>query len=313
MRVVKCSASAINTYRHCPFSYFLSYILGMETKTGKAALQGTIVHRVLEIMAGRTKRGKSEIDPMVLLHHVWDKLVDKSPGIEIRKVTTRTDPATGNKKEAADFKKCRVALETVLGDPFYNPYSLKIVDVERWFALEMPDEEWRCCDKDGELHQFAVRGFIDLVHEIDQDTIEVVDWKTGERKDFYTREEIEVRSLMRSVQPRLYHLAACELYPQYENIILTFYYANSGGPVTITLSRDDLATTIAFLYKFFVTVRNDTLVMRNRSWKCKMCSFERSRACDRVWSDLHTFGEEYVASRYAELDFDQQVEITSNV
>ena len=306
MRVVRCSASAIRLYNHCPFSYFLQYILGMESKAGKAALQGSIVHQTLEWMIKLRKRGKTNVDPMWLLNRALDELTAKSD-IEIRRVTTRIDKDTGEFKEATDFKKCRVALETVLADPFYNPYKLaKVIDAERWFALEMPGEEWQCLDRDGELHQFAVRGFIDMVHEIDEETIEIVDWKTGSRKDFYTQQPIDEALLMREVQPRLYHLAAYFLYPRYKNILITFYYTNDGGPVTIALSQEDVAMTIAALHRFFTTIKRDTLMKRNRWWTCRMCNFNKNGVCHRVWSDLHTLGGEYVEDRYANLDCESQ-------
>lgn len=309
MRVVKCSSIAIGLYKHCPFAYFMHYILGMETKAGKAALQGSIVHRVFEWMAKLRKRGKTNVDPMWLLHRAWDEQTAASPEIEIRKVTTRIDKNTGEFKEAADFKKCRTAMEVVLVDTHANPYNNKIIDSEQWFALEMPGDEWKCIDEDGNEHQFAVRGFIDLVNEIDEETIEIIDWKTGKRQDYYTQQPIDEMKLLREVQPRLYHLAAYFLYPKYKNILITFYYTNDGGPITIALSQDDLSMTIASLYRFMTTVRRDTLMRRNRSWKCKMCSFERNGVCCRVWSDLHTMGSEYVEDRYAGLDCKQQLSI----
>lgn len=309
MRVVKCSASAIGLYNHCPFGYYLHYILGMESKAGKAALQGTIVHQALEWMAKLRKRSKTNVDPMWLLDRAWDKHIAISPEIEIRRVTTRIDKETGELKEAADFKRCRVAMETVLNDPYSNPYNNKIIDSERWFALEMPGEEWKCLDKDGKTHQFAVRGFIDLVHEIDYETIEIIDWKTGSRKSFYTQQPIDEEVLMREVQPRLYHLAAYFLYPKYKNILVTFYYTNDNGPVTIALSQDDLAMTIAALYRFFTTISKDTLIRRNRHWKCKICSFNKNDVCHRVWSDLHTLGGEYVEDRYSGLSCEKQLAI----
>lgn len=308
MRVIKGSASSINSYRNCSFYYFMHYILGMQSRAGKAALQGSIVHKTLELMARRTKRGKKEIDPMLFLNYVWDKLIKKSPEIEIRRVTTRIDKSTGDFKEAADFKKCRLVLETILADPFYNPYNLKVVDVEKWFALEMPGDVWECSDKDGKLHQFTIRGFIDLVHEIDKDTIEIVDWKTGARKNFYTQQPIDELALTNEIQSRLYHLAAYFLYPQYENIFITFYYTGD-GPVTIALSHDDLAITISILHRFFTTIRDDTLIQRNKSWKCKMCSFYKGDVCSRVWSDYHTMGSEYVEDRYTDLSCENQLSI----
>ena len=309
MRIIKCSASAIGLYNHCPFSYYLHYILGMESQAGKAALQGSIVHQTFEWMTKLYKRGKTNVDPMWLLNRAWNEHTKASPNISIRRVTTRIDKETGELKEAADFKKCRVALETVMANPHYNPYNIKVIDSERWFELEMPGKEWECLDKDGKPHQFTTRGYIDLVQELSEDTIEIVDWKTGSRKEFYTQIPIDEDVLMREVQPRLYHLAAYFLYPQYKNILITFYYTNDSGPITITLSHDDLTMTIAALNRFFTTVKNDTLMRRNRWWTCKMCNFERNGICQRVWSDLHTMGGQYVEQRYSDLDCEKQLVI----
>lgn len=287
----------------------MNYILGMESKTGKAALQGSIVHRALEWMTKLCKRGKTNVDPMWLLDRAWDEQIAISPEVEIRRVTTRIDKETGRLKEAADFKKCRVAMENILNDPHYNPYNLKIIDSERWFELEMPGDEWQCADKDGKMHQFTARGYIDLVHEINHETIEIVDWKTGNRKSFYTQQSVDEDVLMREVQPRLYHLAAYFLYPEYKNILITFFYANEGGPITITLSHDDVVMTIAALNRFFTTVKNDTLVRRNRAWTCRMCPFDRNGICNRVWSNFHTFGSKYVEEHYSGLDRKSQLAI----
>ncbi len=224
-------------------------------------------------------------------------------------MTTRIDKDTGQLKEAADFKKCRVAMETVIGNEYYNPYNIKIVDSERWFALEMPGEEWKCLDENGKENQFTSRGYIDLAHEIDDDTLEIVDWKTGVRKSFYTQEPIDEMVLMREIQPRLYHLAAYFLYPKYKNILITFYYTNDSGPITIALSEDDIVMTISALSRFFTTVKNDTLVRRNRSWQCKMCSFNKNDVCTRVWSDLHTLGSDYVQDKYGGLTCKEQLNV----
>ena len=281
----------------------------MESKAGKAALQGSIVHQAFDWMAKLRKRGKTNVDPMWLLDRAWDEFTIKSPEFGLRRVTTRIDKETGGFKEAADFKKCRIAMEVVLADSYANPYNNKVVDSERWFALEIPGDEWKCLDKDGNEHQFAVRGFIDLVNEIDDGTIEIIDWKTGSRKDYYTQQPIDEAALMREIQPRLYHLAAYFLYPEYKNILITFYYTNEGGPITIALSQDDLAMTIAALYRFFITISHDTLILRNRQWQCRMCNFNKNDVCCRVWSDLHTMGGQYVIDQYAKLSCKDQLAI----
>ena len=303
MKIARCSASAIQSYRHCAFKYFLNYALDLESPSGKAALQGKIVHQVLEWMSKLKKRGKVNVDVEWLLEYAWDMHTSLSPHIEIRRTTSRG--------EAADFKKCRLCVETILADKHYNPYEMNnIVDIEAWFKLELPGPEWITKDDDGNDQPFAVRGYIDLARELDKDTIEIIDWKTGKRVDFYTRKPIDAYELLRAVQPRLYHLASSVLYSKYKNIIITFYYIEDGGPLTISLGIDDIPMTLASLWKFFDTVKKDTLLVRNRSWQCKMCAYERSKICQRIWSDLHTMGSEYAENRYKGLNFEQQKAIT---
>ncbi len=297
MKVVKCSASAIKTYYHCSFKYWLEKILGMESPSGKAALQGTIVHQVFEWMSKFELRNKKRFDPMWMLEKSWNKHTKLEPSVEIRRTTSRG--------EAADFKKCRLSVEKIL-DSDFSPYKSKIIDVERWFEIEIPGKEWSCQDGHGQKHQLTCRGRIDLVREIDSETIEIIDWKTGKREDFYTRRLHDFTSLMHDIQVRLYHLAVTELYPQYKNILVTIHYVLDGGPITIPLTREDIIPTISALWKFFDTIKKDSLLIRNRSWTCRMCSFGKSDICQRVWSDFNAMGYGYTKDKYSKMTYEDQ-------
>jgi len=264
----------------------------MEDKAGKAALQGKIVHQVFEWMSKLKRRGKTYIDHMWLLERAWDMHVKQNPDISIRRVTSRG--------EAADFRKCRLSVETIIANAHYNPYTIDVIDGEIEFHLEMPGPEWE---------KFRVRGFIDLIHKIDDKTIEIIDWKTGSRADFFTKEDTNVYTLIKNIQARLYHLAATQLYPQYENILITFYFTADGGPVTISLNRDDIPLTIAILWDFLQKVKTDSVITRNRKWHCRMCSYERSGICNHAWADFNIRGEKYTKKKYYQLGFDKQKEI----
>jgi len=289
MRISKCSASAIKTYYHCPFKYMLEQLLKIRPPTGKAALQGTIVHQVFEWMAKLKKKDKTHIDPMWLLDQAWIWHTKLNPHIAIRRETSRG--------EAADFKKCRLCIEHIVNSDF-NPYKMKIIDAERWFEIQLEGDDWECTDEFHNNTQFTNRGLMDLVHEIDENTIEIVDWKTGKREDFYTRKEYDFKKLLEDIQLRLYHFAACKLYPQYKNILITFHFILDGGPITIPPTDYEIPLTIEALSKFFSTVKADTLIIRNRNWQCRMCGFQKEDACNRIWSDLHTYGSEYIENKY---------------
>lgn len=286
MWINRASASAVKSYKFCPFQYWLNYVLGLDSPSGKAAVQGNIVHRVFEWMGQAQMKGKT-IDPHRLLDWAWDTEIALNPQVELRRITSRG--------EAADFRLCRESVEKVLAHPIYDPRKLKVTGTEVRVELSLPGELWQL--RSGE--QFRITGYMDLVHEVTKDTIEVIDWKSGRRSDFGTFKEKDFYDLMRDVQPRLYHLAATQMYPQYPNVLVTFYYINDGGPFTLPFTADDLVPTLSSVWKFFDTVRRDQQFARNRSWKCsKFCYYGRTGLCDNVWADLHAYGQEYVESKY---------------
>lgn len=171
---------------------------------------------------------------------------------------------------------------------------MNVLDIEKWFEIEIDGDEWFTIEN----KPFKVRGFIDIVNIIDEETIEIVDWKNGQQKDLSTMEDITLDNISKKIQPRIYHLAANILYPTYKNVIVTFYYINQDGPLTVSFSEEDLVNTFTSLYTFFNTVKKDNIIRRNRSWRCRMCAFNKEDICTKIWSDLNTFGDQFVKDKY---------------
>jgi len=284
MKIENCSASAIKLFDKCNFAYFLRYVLRRSIAAGKAAMQGKIVHKAVEMIAKLHLKGKT-IDTERVLEWAWDRCLRESPDVDIRKTTSRG--------EAADYKKCRNALEGIL-DSDYNPRKLKILGIEKWFSIEMPGPEW--ANRNGQ--QLTVRGFIDLVHEIDENTIEIVDWKTGAVADISSKEIIDSDRVAAEIQAQLYFLAACLIYPEYKNIIITFYYTTDQLPRTVYFDLTDTCRILERLLGFFTTVQKTVCVRRNRTWQCKMCEFNKGDLCTNVWADFCTAGEKFVLEKY---------------
>ena len=55
MLVTYIRSSSYNNYAYCQMQYFITYVLGHQTLSGKKAVQGTVVHKVLEVLAGLKK------------------------------------------------------------------------------------------------------------------------------------------------------------------------------------------------------------------------------------------------------------------
>lgn len=298
MFINRLSASAVKTYKWCPWQYWLSYVLELENQTGKAACQGNIVHLALEWIAKLHQKGK-EIDAEWLLSRAWDEELSRNPHLAMRRTTQRG--------ESADYRKCREGLETVLNDQDYDPRRSKVLGVEHRFDISFPGPQWALKDRDGKQKQFRITGYMDLVRELNPNTLEVVDWKTGAKKDLATQLELDFYALMREVQPRLYHFAASQLYPEYENVVVTFYYTSDDGPEVLPFTFEDIVPTVAAIYRFFTTVRGDQLFRRCRSWKCKnFCAYGRTGVCDAAWAELHASGEAFTSQKYAKMGVEQQ-------
>ena len=55
MLVTYIRSSSYNNYSFCQMQYFLTYVLGYQTDSGKKAELGTIVHKVMEVLADLKK------------------------------------------------------------------------------------------------------------------------------------------------------------------------------------------------------------------------------------------------------------------
>ena len=55
MLVTYIRSSSYNNYNYCEMQYFITYVLGHQSDSGKKAELGTIVHKVMEVLAGLKK------------------------------------------------------------------------------------------------------------------------------------------------------------------------------------------------------------------------------------------------------------------
>ena len=55
MLVTYVRSSSYNNYSYCQMQYFITYVLGHQSDSGKKADMGTMAHKVMEILAGLKK------------------------------------------------------------------------------------------------------------------------------------------------------------------------------------------------------------------------------------------------------------------
>ena len=127
----------------------------------------------------------------------------------------------------------------------------------------------------------AIKGTIDLVTRIDNDTIEVIDWKTGRRLDWATGEEKTYDKLREDAQLLLYNYAISKMYPDYKQAIMTIFYVKDGGPFSMCFDSKDQKNFLEMLRVRFEEIKKNNvpqLLSQDRShWKCtKLCHFYKN-------------------------------------
>jgi hypothetical protein len=263
--------------------YFLEYVLGIRSPSNKKADKGTIVHKVLEILAYIRLNEQNKISSFI------DDVIGevKIDGYNLNTIIEKvynyyTQRFTHHEWEVKDFKDCHAwtykALEYNNG--MFDPRNRIIVQPEQHFDIEIkkPWSHYVYDTKDGILEgNLAIKGTIDLITKINDNTLEVIDWKTGRRLDWATGEEKTLAKLQHDPQLRIYHYAIQHLYPEIDHIMISINFINDGGAYTICYDKTDLFKTEMMLKQKFETIKQSQLPALNKTWKCnKLCHFGKT-------------------------------------
>lgn len=267
------SASAYDCYTFCQFKYLLSTVLGIEDISGPSAALGKAAHSVLEEIS-KAKIAKQEMPDYKTL---WQK--------EVSNILCKV--------EASKIKQIQKGLFDFIENSVYTPYKANTTAVEKYFRIKLEVKD----------AVFNIAGLVDRIDVIDDKTIEILDYKTGQRKTFMSneKEKKDSISLYDDIQPRLYYLAAKTLYPSFENLLVTMIYLTDGGPFTVPLDKSSIEPTKELLYKRFLEIKENNDPQKNVGWWCqKMCSYGKSGVCNEIYNSLQENGLDFVTLRYKE-------------
>lgn len=267
-------SSMNGTWTMCKMKFYLSYILGWSEPSNLKADKGTIVHKVMEILAN-VKLAQQENKFLIVddvVGEIGIREIYKEGSIDYvidtvynyyAKAYNHHDWTNDDHKEVV--KWIHKALNYNNGE--FDPLNQNIVKAEQHFKLTL-NEEWA---KGVEL-----TGTIDLIVKNDENTIEIIDYKTGARTNWSTGKTKEYGDFLKDFQLRYYHLACSMLYPNVDNILITIYYINSGGPYTIALDRSDLPETIKNVRALYEEIKNTEIPEIRRGFHCRFCDFSKS-------------------------------------
>ena len=297
MLVTYIRSSSYNNYDYCQQQYFINYVLGHPTTSGKKAQMGTIVHKVMECLAACKKQIQDA--PSSSLMSITDDAIGtvtftKSRLMSEEFVDDIVDKSfehyTSNcthsytKKDKNDCRKWSwMALEYNKGQ--FDPRLRDIVATEPHFDIPIEEDwaeyEYQTPDGSTLKGRLAVKGTIDLVTKVDDNIIEVVDWKTGRRLDWATGQEKTYEKFEVDPQLLLYNYAISKLFPEYQQAIMTIFYIKDGGPFSLCFDHSDEEKFIGMLKKRFLQIQNTDmpkmLSAEQSHWKCtKLCDYYKN-------------------------------------
>ena len=324
MLVTYIRSSSYNNYSYCQMQYFITYVLGHQPASGKKAELGTIVHKVMEVLAKLKK--EMQDNPKKLKLTVIDDAVGK---VDIKKTELFTKDIvedlikrsfhfytkdSAHSFSRADNSNCGELVWNTLkyNDGQFDPRNRKIVAAEPHFDIPI-EEDWAKYTykmPDGNIvdGQLAIKGTIDLVTETQDGIIEVIDWKTGKRLDWATGEEKTYEKLCSDPQLLLYNYAISKLFPEYHQTIMSIFFIKDGGPFSMCFDKSDHTKFLNMLKEKYQHIQqNDTpkpISNDRSSWKCtKLCHY-----CKTKWPETESNMCMYIENHLKKNGMDKTIE-----
>lgn len=203
------SYSRLSRFETCPLSYRLHYIEKKAAEPGLPLRFGKMLHAVLERLVQEVIEEErceplSEERALELYRAAWT--AEQLVGVDVFSEGLRILREFLRVQEVVDHRN--------------------ILAVEKAFRLP--------------VGSFEVVGSIDRVDWVDDETIEVIDYKSNHQ--LFVRDEVET-----SLQLSLYHIAAQRLWPWAKRVKLSFWMLRHGVRQETTRSEEQLADALAYV------------------------------------------------------------------
>lgn len=317
MFVIYLRSSSIGDFLSCQHKYYLGYTLGIQLDSNQAAKKGVVVHKAMELLARKKIAVQNK-----------EKFFTEDDTKKTFEVKSFNTYASINfaidyyKKEFNltdwDIKQVKDSYWNTIkyNNGEYNPLNRKVLDVEHFFNFEI-DEEWSyytyLIKDEPYIGKLCLRGTMDLVTEIDKDTLHYIDWKTGSRVDwkvFKNGKPIEktIEIIKKDPQLQLYHYVIRKKFPTYKDVMMTLYFTKDGGPYTVKFTMDDYykhENFIKNLYENIKKVESPSLIKDepNKNPHCKFCQFNKFKMdngqtyCSYYENEIRKIGLDKVTER----------------
>lgn len=231
------SYSRLSRFETCPLSYRLHYIEKQQAEPGLPLRFGKTIHAVLERLIkevvddGRTGP-LSEERAIELYREAWG--AERLTGMDV-------------------FAEGLAILRRFIAEQ-------GVVDHRDVLAIE---KEFRL-----PVGPFEVLGFIDRVDWIDDETVEVIDYKTNHQ--LFTRDEVDT-----SLQMSLYEVAVRRLWPWAKKVKLTFWMLRHGVRQETTRTEEQLADALAYVETLGRQTETATEYPARLNTNCSYCDHRK--------------------------------------
>ncbi len=255
------SYSRLSRFETCPLSYRLHYIEKKQAEPGLPLRFGKTIHAVLErlikeVVDDERTGPLSEERAIELYREAWG--AERLTGMDV-------------------FAEGLAILRRFIAEQ-------GVVDHRDVLAIE---KEFRL-----PVGSFEVLGFIDRVDWIDDETVEVIDYKTNHQ--LFTRDEVDT-----SLQMSLYEVAVRRLWPWAKKVKLTFWMLRHGVRQETTRTEEQLADALAYVETLGRQTETATEYPARLNTNCSYC--DHRKQCP-AYADALKGKREFIVEDLADLE-----------
>jgi DNA helicase-2/ATP-dependent DNA helicase PcrA len=232
------SYSQLNSFKTCPLQYKYQYVFKIPTTSTAAESFGSAIHKTLQDFYSK---------------FLLNKKIDKKRLLELYK---QDWIPVGYSSKAHEERMKREGKKILINyfDKFHSR-DLKITGLEKLFKIKIADD-------------IFLTGKIDRVDKLNQNEIEIIDYKTGKKPN--------ERELKKSLQLTIYALATNDknlFNKKLKDINLTFYYLQTQEKITIKKNEEELIETKEEIINMVKEIRKNEF-NANPGKHCDFCSFK---------------------------------------
>lgn len=255
------SYSRLSRFETCPLSYRLHYIEKQQAEPGLPLRFGKTIHAVLErlikeVVDDERTGPLSEERAIELYREAWG--AEQLTGMDV-------------------FAEGLAILRRFIAEQGVVDHR-DVLAVEKEFRLP--------------VGPFEVLGFIDRVDWLDEETVEVIDYKTN--RQLFTRDEVDT-----SLQMSLYEVAVRRLWPWAKKVKLTFWMLRHGLRQETTRTEEQLADALAYIETLGRQTETATAYPARLNTNCSYC--DHRRQCP-AYADALEGKREFIVEDLADLE-----------